>query len=838
METKDQKVINYYNCCVPKCGKRFKGISGNAHVFPKEKELQEKWLKSLEMTSFFKFDKVCFAHFKPEHYVVYEEDTKRKRLKKGVVPILETESSEIPKNEEKSEEESEEKIEKSPVTKMVFRCCVPSCKKRFKHAFGMFYGVPKDQKSKEKWLEALKMSSFRKSHKVCFRHFTPEHFAEGSGKKKRLQKGVVPIRDPEHSSENAQFAIEVPIEPKISKTKDEKNSQVDPLKITKKYKKGTIRTCCVPLCRKTFVHKSGLGFAFPKDEKLQEKWLEALKMSLSPTFSRTNKVCYRHFKPEHLGKEHNDTKRLRKGAVPILFPDQCLEIDEIDIKTENENKTEIFEQFNNQKNVEADTSETDPFIKTENENVALEENSEIDPEFDKNQFIEKKARVTTRKCCVPKCGKNFKHTPGMGFNFPVNEKYQKKWLTALEMSSFSKNVKVCFRHFTPEHFTKGYGTKKILRKGIVPILHPDSSSENKTETDPFIKTENENSENIALKENSEIDPLEIRSSDNEKMSKVKKCSVPKCAKRFLQISGMCFQFPSDEKYQEKWLAALEMSSFSKSTKVCFRHFKPEHYAKGSGILKRLRKCIVPILDPDQSSEITHIKVETETHSEEKVEIFDFEKNETAQIDMKIEIDDVTIVDPLMEEKFERFENESKEKNCEIDLFIKQENIVEEEKTEIDPFFEIQNSDIKIKTEMETFVTETTVEEEISEKDPLEINLNFRYVARDTKVCCQNCVKILKENEKVSGSKDEKIFKCSKCQHISAFRISMNPQYKCQFCTAVFFEWKDKNWHENEFHKKSKKRKKDKMSEKFDVIKPAKTYVRKKSAVVKNQSFQI
>ncbi|XP_007254877.4 chromosome alignment-maintaining phosphoprotein 1 [Astyanax mexicanus] len=89
------------------------------------------------------------------------------------------------------------------------------------------------------------------------------------------------------------------------------------------YQKGfPTEHCCVPLCGTTSRFNTELSFhSFPSDEELRKNWLVSVRRENFPLKSNA-RVCSRHFNPEDITdrKESGGRRRLKKGAVPVLFP--------------------------------------------------------------------------------------------------------------------------------------------------------------------------------------------------------------------------------------------------------------------------------------------------------------------------------------------------------------------------------------------------------------------------------------------------------------------------------------------------------------------------------------
>ncbi|XP_072513640.1 uncharacterized protein [Salminus brasiliensis] len=80
--------------------------------------------------------------------------------------------------------------------------------------------------------------------------------------------------------------------------------------------------CCVPLCGATSKYNTVLSFhSFPSDDGLRKTWLVSVRRDNFPLKSNA-RVCSRHFRPEDITdrKESGGRRRLKKGAVPVLFP--------------------------------------------------------------------------------------------------------------------------------------------------------------------------------------------------------------------------------------------------------------------------------------------------------------------------------------------------------------------------------------------------------------------------------------------------------------------------------------------------------------------------------------
>ena len=300
-------------------------------------------------------------------------------------------------------------------------CCVPSCRKKFKRTTGMGFSFPNDEESQKKWLIALGMSKVSKCSIVCHIHFKPEHFVEGKGQLKKLQKGIVPIEIEDRAVsnlikdilENNSKAKNSEVDPLMKIIVEENISKVDPsrpenveINLTEtsvkdidfddplKEQEGK---CCVPKCRKIFVDKPGKAFEFPDDQEDQEKWLKALRMG---SFSKSDKVCFRHF----MFSSYSSDRKLPKGVIPIPIsgpsnphPDfnnlwlESLGLSSLPTKKEpkrskkNQTKKKA-EKLNNEIKIEPGTSGTQTFIKTEIESFATE--SEMDPlETEEMDFV-------------------------------------------------------------------------------------------------------------------------------------------------------------------------------------------------------------------------------------------------------------------------------------------------------------------------------------------------------------------------------------------------------------------------------------------------------------------
>ncbi|XP_018407152.1 PREDICTED: uncharacterized protein LOC108783157 [Cyphomyrmex costatus] len=93
-----------------------------------------------------------------------------------------------------------------------------------------------------------------------------------------------------------------------------------------KYKKKSEKhKCVVPM------------YGFPNNIKIKEKWMNALlvlnKQSTKP--SKHSKICLKHFSKEQTEKNGLQTVRLRKNAVPNIFPNAESEDREISKNADN-----------------------------------------------------------------------------------------------------------------------------------------------------------------------------------------------------------------------------------------------------------------------------------------------------------------------------------------------------------------------------------------------------------------------------------------------------------------------------------------------------------------------
>ena len=95
--------------------------------------------------------------------------------------------------------------------------------------------------------------------------------------------------------------------------------------------------CCVPQCTSRRDKSSGLSFHhFPNVSELRKRWLVAIRRDKGPSFRVTPNtvVCGKHFAPNDFstggrqgsGKPQGEdvhvvtTKRLKRGAIPSIFP--------------------------------------------------------------------------------------------------------------------------------------------------------------------------------------------------------------------------------------------------------------------------------------------------------------------------------------------------------------------------------------------------------------------------------------------------------------------------------------------------------------------------------------
>lgn len=80
-----------YHCCVPKCtGSARCNSVLSFHTFPKDGELQKKWVINIRRDCFKITDhtRVCSRHFSPADLIEPSTAGGRRRLKKGAVPVL------------------------------------------------------------------------------------------------------------------------------------------------------------------------------------------------------------------------------------------------------------------------------------------------------------------------------------------------------------------------------------------------------------------------------------------------------------------------------------------------------------------------------------------------------------------------------------------------------------------------------------------------------------------------------------------------------------------------------------------------------------------------------
>lgn len=77
--------------------------------------------------------------------------------------------------------------------------------------------------------------------------------------------------------------------------------------------------CCVPRCTSSYLYSSELSFhLFPVDAAVRAKWLAKIRRDkFSPT--PNSRVCSRHFQSGDFVVTPAGLKRLRKGAIPVLF---------------------------------------------------------------------------------------------------------------------------------------------------------------------------------------------------------------------------------------------------------------------------------------------------------------------------------------------------------------------------------------------------------------------------------------------------------------------------------------------------------------------------------------
>ena len=330
-----------------------------------------------------------------------------------------------------------------------------------------------------------------------------------------------------------------------------------------------------------------------------------------------------------------------------------------------------------------------------------------------------------RTCCVPTCGKRFVYKSGMGYGFPSNETIQLQWLQALGMSTLEKCSIVCHIHFLPEHFVEDSKVKR-LKKGIVPIIGPHQTSINKNFRNP-----------------------------------VSKCCVPTCKKYFPNKPGKYYEFPTDEKCQEKWLEALGMVSFSEGDKVCFRHFIAKeclNYQKR----KRLPQRILPIpifgssnLEPETPSPLS---IEEVTRAKKMQDLW---------------LESIGMSDYCAKVEERRLQNEQMKKKEEI---LKNEKSIEAKTSETQAF---------VKTEFETFSTREQVPSSTE-------NNHESYIKQETEVKIepQNPSEVESDPLKV----DEMEFVGVIPRKIDL--KSTKKMFPCQYCQVKFSEISDKDAHEN------------------------------------------
>ncbi|XP_038563098.1 uncharacterized protein LOC119894426 [Micropterus salmoides] len=76
--------------------------------------------------------------------------------------------------------------------------------------------------------------------------------------------------------------------------------------------------CSVPLCSSSAKFSSMSFHAFPTDAEIRAKWVVNIRR-VNFTITNRSRVCSRHFLKEDLIETPKGLRRLRKGALPVLF---------------------------------------------------------------------------------------------------------------------------------------------------------------------------------------------------------------------------------------------------------------------------------------------------------------------------------------------------------------------------------------------------------------------------------------------------------------------------------------------------------------------------------------
>ena len=82
---------------------------------------------------------------------------------------------------------------------------------------------------------------------------------------------------------------------------------------------NTVRHCCVPLCTCSSKYNKTVSFhSFPVDAAVRAEWKQKIRRDdFMPT--KHTRVCSRHFKQTDIDVTVGGRRRVKKGAIPVLF---------------------------------------------------------------------------------------------------------------------------------------------------------------------------------------------------------------------------------------------------------------------------------------------------------------------------------------------------------------------------------------------------------------------------------------------------------------------------------------------------------------------------------------
>ena len=82
---------------------------------------------------------------------------------------------------------------------------------------------------------------------------------------------------------------------------------------------NTVRHCCVPLCTCSSKYNKIVSFhSFPVDAAVRAEWKQKIRRDdFMPT--KHTRVCSRHFKKTDIDVTVSGRRRVKKGAIPVLF---------------------------------------------------------------------------------------------------------------------------------------------------------------------------------------------------------------------------------------------------------------------------------------------------------------------------------------------------------------------------------------------------------------------------------------------------------------------------------------------------------------------------------------